>query len=272
MPDPKSVDRRDEVWTFVSDVVTTIEEPEPTKPGMIPIGDPYSAYYRRRDECSEPPRQEVVETPSENAVLHCSAEYHIVRLTKRSTITLALYNLVVKVSHDSGRWNVSMRDLAEYFGVEERNMRAACQLLVGAGWLEELPESFYKNDAKYLGVPTVMCAIDHEQWSNLHPGKCCKKRISTNFDPLRGSILAVAGITVFPNQLNAWRKSGLKDDEILLTARYVTARDQSTKYGVKGRADRLKTAIDRLIADMKAGKRMNPTFEFWQRQIETGNW
>jgi hypothetical protein len=158
----------------------------------------------------------------DDSVLHCSAVWHLRRLTGRSAyLTIPLYERSMAVAHASGNFFVSLRKAAPYFNCHENELYRAAHLLLDAEW-------WTTDDGKpQLGRPVRYHPHAHDLWAESHPGTCCKKLdMPWNGGDLLGQQLyaVTGGQQFFEKQIDGFRKkSGRTDAELLERAKQFVA-------------------------------------------------
>jgi hypothetical protein len=227
----------DERWIFTSTQIEFARQQARWK-GINP-------YNRRRGEFSEPALTDT--EPLKETAVCCDYYRHIEKLSPKSPLPLSLYCLIARVSNQSERFGVSLCDVAEYFGVDEKNLRVAKDKLVDAGWLIVVSE--------VLGKPTVFRAVTHDEWikNPKNALTCCTKRSFNGdaSDMLAKKIKSAIGLSVFKNVLKKWRASGFTDDEIYVLVRWRIHQEGETGWREAGRIKRIGKMMDTYTIDFK---------------------
>lgn len=151
--------------------------------------------------------------------LYCSSVYHIVRLTGLgSDYVLPLYDLSMRVGHESGRFFARMTEIAPYLSCGRNQLYNAATRLVECG--------FWTVLAEVPGKAVEYRPLSHEEWVTAHSdATCCKKAAmpwdGEEQDPLGKQLYAVTGgATFYPQVLKGWRsKAGVPDDVIIARAK-----------------------------------------------------
>ena len=101
--------------------------------------------------------------------LYCSSVYHLVRLNGLgSDYVLPLYDLSMRVGHESGRFFARMTEIAPYLSCGRNQLYNAAARLVESGFWECLVEM--------RGKATEYRPLSHEDWVTAHSDAvCCKK-------------------------------------------------------------------------------------------------
>jgi hypothetical protein len=143
--------------------------------------------------------------------LHCSAEFHLARLT--SNLAPVIYSLAIRLSKGTGIFYVSLETLSPYLNASYSTVFRAVKELVEAGFFEDPSREVFK--------PTSYKVVKHEEWAANHPGACGTK-ISFPWSEESGDPLGVAMHTAtggrrkfFPGELKALRGLGLTDSDIV---------------------------------------------------------
>jgi len=97
---------------------------------------------------------------------HCSAEWHLARLSKAASL---IYNWSLRISKKSRRFRVSPNQAAKYFKIAPRTAQLGYEQLKKVG-LFELVES-----GKASGEVSVHKPLIHKEWAARNPGKCVAK-------------------------------------------------------------------------------------------------
>jgi hypothetical protein len=189
-----------------------------------------------------------LEPPQETAVF-CHYYRHIAKLSQKSPLPLALYCLISTVSNKSDRFGVSLRDVADYFGVDFKNLHTAKDKLVEAGWLVKLTQE------DVLGKPTLFRAVTHDEWikNPKNALTCCAKR---SFNPSVGDALGnklkkILGVTLFPKVLAQWRGLGFTDDELYIFAHWRIHQEREEGWKRPGRVKRITGMMEAYGVDYK---------------------
>jgi hypothetical protein len=172
--------------------------------------------------------------------LHCSTEWHLVRLKgKGARLAPLIYSVSLRLTGESERFTCSMRRLSPYFNAHEQELYAAARLLVGAGFWVVLEEG--------LGKPTQYRPVLHRQWAERHPNQCCEKFVmfgAEDGDPLGPRLFGVTGGKEFyPNVLAGYRKkSGLTDDAIVERANVFMGTEEARR-SARGKGPAFRKAL-----------------------------
>lgn len=95
--------------------------------------------------------------------MHCSAEWHLVRLKTRKMSSL-IYSLALRLTGKSGVFRVSVGQLAKYLHSSDRTVRRALKALVDSG--------FFQVISSAPGLPVAYRPVSHGEWAAAHPRKC----------------------------------------------------------------------------------------------------
>jgi hypothetical protein len=150
---------------------------------------------------------------------HCGAVYHLVRVKGLgSDFVFPLYDLSMRIAHDSGRFFPRMTELEPYLDCDRNQLYNAAARLVEAG--------FWVVLQKVRGKAAEYRPLSHEDWVATHgDAACCKKAAmpwdDEEQDPLGKALFGVTGgAQFFPQVLQGWRKkSGLPDEQIVARAK-----------------------------------------------------
>jgi hypothetical protein len=154
----------------------------------------------------------------ENEFYHCSAEWHLAKL---SPICALIYPLILRVSSarklpkgdlQSRLFFGSANSLAEYFGYSESQIR------IGLNELEELGFILLVNAGKF--APNVYRVFKHEEWIKTHKEQCTSKveyPWTGEGDTLGQALWVISGSKVrfHPNQIKGIRGLGFSEVQTL---------------------------------------------------------
>jgi hypothetical protein len=137
----------------------------------------------------------------------CSAEWHLSR--SGSMHAAVIYGFALKLSNSSGRFNVSIHKLADYFDADPRYIRKAIHKLVRAGFFVKLKE--------VPGSAVAYRPVPHAEWARKNPDSCLVKVAmpweNEKKDQLAVWLFAASDGTMkcFPNFMVGMRKLGHSD-------------------------------------------------------------
>ena len=140
---------------------------------------------------------------------HCTATWHLARMTRAAEM---IYSLACVMSKTSHRFFCSASNLAQYIGYERRQIYRGLQELEGAGFLEL--ESRQTFQSSVYGV------ISHKAWAEKYPGRCATKQ-TFPWDGERAELgrkmFALSGgrHRFLSHEIKILRKSGLSEEFIL---------------------------------------------------------
>jgi hypothetical protein len=143
--------------------------------------------------------------------LYCSAEWHLVRIG--ADYAPVVYSYAMLLSKNSGRFSLSIAEMAGYFGADPKSIRKAVRKLRKAGFLIKLREE--------PGRPIAYRPVHHMEWSKDHPGQCLEKVqmpwSGEEVDPLVKRLHAASDgrLNLFPNFVRGMRNTGHSDDAIV---------------------------------------------------------
>lgn len=116
---------------------------------------------------------------------YCNATWHLVRLSR---ISQSVYSLACVVAKKSGLFSASAKNVADFLGYEEKQVRRGSKELEEVGFFEfESAKEFDTN---------VYRVLTHKQWAAKHPNKCAAKQDfgwHNPGDPLAPQLYAVSG-------------------------------------------------------------------------------
>jgi hypothetical protein len=168
--------------------------------------------------------------PDEMMPLKCSAEYHFARFTgPGSSLAVLLYNISLRLSKNSGYFQLSMQDSKRYLNVQEdKYIYAAVRLLVAAGFWQVLEAE--------RGKPVKYHPINHTEWSQRHPGFCCVKyefphKDESEIYELGARLYGILGEKFFVNVLKGWLKLAGHPEIVLKNAKEFVLQDAGNGSG-----------------------------------------
>jgi hypothetical protein len=149
------------------------------------------------------------ETMAGETAYHCTATWHLARMTRAAEM---IYSLACVISKTSHRFFCSAPNLAQYIGYERRQIYRGLQELEDAGFLEL--ESRQTFQSSVYGV------ILHKAWAQNHPGRCATKQAfpwDGEGDELGRKMFALSGgrHRFLNHEIQMLRKSGLSEELIL---------------------------------------------------------
>jgi hypothetical protein len=142
--------------------------------------------------------------------LFCSAEWHLARMPRYAS---PLYSYAMHLAKGSGRFSLSLGEMAVYFGVDIKCIRAAAHALEKVGLFKLLREEPGKA-VSYRPIP-------HKEWSRNRPTSCIQKISmpwdSETVDSLVKRLHAASDgrLRLYSNFVVGMRRTGLSDDEIV---------------------------------------------------------
>lgn len=105
---------------------------------------------------------------NEESYYHCSAEWHLARLSRGRALVPILYTFALLLSQKhEGRFYCSASRLAEHFGYERKAVYGALDILEQSG--------FFTLVSKQLGETNIYRVVTHKEWTGSHPGECVTK-------------------------------------------------------------------------------------------------
>jgi len=138
---------------------------------------------------------------------HCSAELH---LWKEGGLTIAVYNLMYRVSKDSKKFTGSAQNIARHFACNERSVDDVFRKLEGSGFIIQI----MSGKATYQS--NTYQVLSHSEWAKVHPGMCPLKDSLpwSGDDPLGQKMYVESGcrITFLPFQLHNYRSFNFSDE------------------------------------------------------------
>jgi hypothetical protein len=150
--------------------------------------------------------------------LHCSTEYHFMRMTgPGSTLVPLLYGVSMHLASDSQDFHITLSNVARYLGLDDKAdaLYAAADLLVSSGFWEVI-ETSLGAATKYrpLGhkVWAAKCGLD--EWNGAQVGKYCT--VKAEFPHKEGTpemllgakLHGITGENYFTGVLKGWLKIG----------------------------------------------------------------
>lgn len=169
---------------------------------------------------------------------YCCSEWHFARLRGRgSNITPIVYTLALNFSKNTGVFNIAAGNLADFFGVEVKNVQRAYLHLVRLGFFEVLHRE--------RGTSVKYRVLKHRDWAAKHPGSCAE-RIEMPWedeekDKLGQRLYAISGgrYRTYANFLKGMRNTGHDDNAIETLFREFIAKEHPTgkmwRNGFSGR-------------------------------------
>jgi hypothetical protein len=161
---------------------------------------------------------ETTSIPSDSP-FHCSAEWHLRQM--KAELAPLLYSWARRLSAKSGVFSASAENVAKYFGVHHNSVLRAIKELVETG--------FFQLERREKFKPNTYIVVDHKSWAAHHPNRCVTE-VSFPWtgegDPLGRELYAISGgrVKFWPNQMEAYRKLDLPDEEIAWQFRNFMAR------------------------------------------------
>lgn len=97
---------------------------------------------------------------------YCGWFHHITHLP--NNYCAIIYQLALKLSHESGIFDASAINIAHDLGCNEKTIRRAIELLRNTGWFVRIKRS--RKPGEY--IPNAYNVLDHENWAEAHPNLC----------------------------------------------------------------------------------------------------
>jgi hypothetical protein len=169
---------------------------------------------------------------------YCCSEWHFARLHGRgSNIAPLVYTIALNFSKNTGVFNIAAGNLAEFLGVDVKNVQRAYQHLVRLGFFEVL--------RRERGTSVKYRVLKHRDWKAKHPG-CCAERVEMPWDDeekdqLGQRLYGVSGgrYRTYTNFLKGMRNTGHNDEAICALFREFIDIEQPTgkqwRNGFSGR-------------------------------------
>lgn len=144
-----------------------------------------------------------------NTAYHCTATWHLARLSRAAEMIYSLACVISKLSH---QFFCSAPNLAQYLGYERRQIYRGLQELEDAGFLELKRKQSYQS--------SVYGVVLHSDWAVSHPGCCATKQAfpwEGEGDELGRRMYALSGgrHRFLEHQIKILRKSGFPEELIL---------------------------------------------------------
>jgi hypothetical protein len=140
---------------------------------------------------------------------HCSAEWHLARLSPASRV---VYPHALRLSRKSGKFCGSAVGLAEYFAYERHAIGRSLRELVETGFFVLLEKGTFESN--------IYKVLPHTEWAAANPGRCTSKvemPWAGEGDPLGQQLWIASGsrIKFRDDQVQFLRKLGLSEPEIV---------------------------------------------------------
>jgi hypothetical protein len=140
---------------------------------------------------------------------HCCSEWHLARMSPACSL---VYPFALHISKESRKFSCSARGVAEFFGRNEKTVQRAYRELVEGGFFVLLQKGQFES--------SIYEVLTHKEWSERNPGQCTHKTEypwTGEGDPLGRRLYAASGgrIKFMPFQVEAYRKTGFSEDEIV---------------------------------------------------------
>jgi hypothetical protein len=162
---------------------------------------------------------------------YCSPEWHLARL-KSHPYALHVYTLAYRVSrhkeedvrNKADRFHGSAQSVAAFLNLSRWTIGRAMEALEEHGWFQVISREKFQ--------PTTYRVVSHNEWIEKNPG-CCGEKETFVWSQEDGDELGIrlwnasgGKIKYNPFQLVALRRTGLRDDQIMLEFQTFTASEE----------------------------------------------
>jgi DNA-binding transcriptional ArsR family regulator len=160
-------------------------------------------------ESSRDLEQDLIAVEEKETAYHCTATWHLARMTKAASL---IYSLACVISKDSGQFFCSAPNLAQYLGYERKQIYRGLRELEDAGFLELLRSQSFQS--------SVYRVVLHKEWAESNPESCASKHKfpwDGEGDELGRKMFAISGgrHRFLTYQIGILRKSGISEAIIL---------------------------------------------------------
>ena len=176
---------------------------------------------------------------------HCSAEWHLVKL---SPVCAIVYPFALRISKGSQKFACSAKSVGEYFGYEERAIRRAYRELEELGFFVRIETGFFEAN--------VFKVLTHKDWAVENPNRCTTKMEfpwTGEGDPLGQRLWIASGARVKFKafQIKFLRDLGLPEKEVVADFEKFWTREYASTHANQYKTNR-KGIVGRFMLYMKA--------------------